>query len=60
MNRNDGAEMILMYAGDKSGEKGREGLSTYAACDMMIDRAIKGLSKIRLFYIEEDDKKKVN
>ena len=60
MNRNDCAEMILMYAGDKSGERGREGLSTYAANDMMVDRAIKGLSKIRLFYIEEDDKKKVN
>jgi len=61
MNRNDGAEMILMYAGDKSGEKGREGFSTYAGCDMMVDRAIKGLSRIRLFHIEEDAlKKKVN
>ena len=60
MNRNDYAEMILMYAGDKSGEKGREGFSIYAGNDMLVDRAIKGLSKIRLFYVEEDDKKKVN
>jgi hypothetical protein len=60
MNRNDQAEMILMDAGDKSGEKGREGFSTYAGCDMFVDRAIKGLSKIRLFYIEEELKKKVN
>ena len=60
MNRNDQAEMILMYDGDKSGERGREGFSTYAGCDMLVDRAIKGLSKIRLFHAPEDLKKKVN
>ena len=60
MNRNDCAEMILMYSGDKSGERGREGFSTYAANDMMVDRAIKGLSKIRLFNAAEEPKKKVN
>jgi hypothetical protein len=60
MNRNDGAELIIMYAGEKSGEKGREGFSIYAGNDMMIDRAIKSTSKIRLFHAEEDDKKKVN
>ncbi|MCL1973293.1 MAG: hypothetical protein FWG54_00575 [Bacteroidetes bacterium] len=58
MNRNDMAEMILMYDGDQKGEKGREGFSTYAGCDMMVDRAIKGLSKIRLFYAPEEVKKK--
>jgi len=58
MNRNDMAEMILMYDGDKTGEKGREGFSTFAGCDMMIDRAIKGLSKIRLFHAPEEVKKK--
>ena len=60
MNRNDQAEMILMYDGDTSGEKGREGFSTYAGNDMFVDRAIKSLSKIRLFYATEELKKKMN
>jgi hypothetical protein len=59
MNRNDQAEMILMYAGDETGEGGREGFSTYAGNDMFVDRAIKSLSKIRLFHIPEEPKKKV-
>ena len=58
MNRNDQREIILMYAGDQLEEKGREGFSTYAGCDMMVDRAIKGLSKIRMIYAGEDISKK--
>ncbi|MDR2586060.1 MAG: extracellular solute-binding protein [Prevotellaceae bacterium] len=53
MNRNDHAEVILMHGGDKSEEPGREGFSIYAGNDMMVDRAVKGLAKIRLFHAKE-------